>query len=396
MKNKVFFVLLFLLSYFIPKKKNLLIFGGGDGKQFQGNSKYLLLFLIKNNIEGFEYYWSSKTPKQQENLKRLKIPFVNPYTWKGFFKLLRANYMFIEKSSYDTYYSTSIFGRFNFIQTCHGSPQKKFGIDVKDQNSSLPLTSNQEGLLYKFLKKIKFFSRQKYKVILAPSKRIESIYRRAFENNHTVITGYPRNDILYNTEFAIKDYKNKLKLYSYKQVVLYAPTFRDNKSALSPFCDSLSDYNNELKRNNILFIVKKHPWQASFVVPHNLSHVLDVSESVQDIQELLPYVNVLITDYSGTFFDFMLTNRPIIFYPYDLEEYLKQCRGLYYNYYEELPGPFAHTEEELFRLIFSTEKWSEKDGYRKKYKAILDKYNQFQDGKSSERVLKYLYPELKL
>src|SRR5699024_10824856 len=117
MKNKVLFSLLFLLSYFFPKKKNLLIFGGGDGKQFQGNSKYLLLFLMKNNVEGLEYYWSSKTTKQQENLKLLKIPFINHYSWKGFFKLLRAKYMFIEKSSYDTYYSRSIFGRFNFIQT---------------------------------------------------------------------------------------------------------------------------------------------------------------------------------------------------------------------------------------------------------------------------------------
>src|SRR5699024_2758021 len=111
------------------------------------------------NVEGFEYYWSSKTTKQQENLKLLKIPFINPYSWKGFFKLLRAKYMFIEKSSYDTYYSTSIFGRFNFIQTCHGSPQKKFGIDLEGQNSSLPLTSSQDSFLYKLLKKIKFFSR---------------------------------------------------------------------------------------------------------------------------------------------------------------------------------------------------------------------------------------------
>src|SRR5699024_8307233 len=178
------------------------------------------------------------------------------------------------------------------------------------------------------------------------------------------------------------------------KVVLYAPTFRDHKNAVRPLSDDLYSYNKRLAVDNILLLVKKHPWQHTFKIPDALSNIRDISDEVDDIQELYPHVDVLVTDYSSAFFDFMLTNRPIIFYPYDLEEYLKQCRGLYYDYYEELQGPFAKTEAELFELIFTVDDWCKEPQYVDRYQKVLKKYNQFQDGNSSKRVLHYLYPEI--
>lgn len=158
MKNYILFFLLVVLSYIVPKKKKLIICGAGDSKQFQGNPKYLLLHLRKNNDLNIEFYWSAKSQKQRDELRNLNIPFINPYTFQGFWKILRAKYMFIEKSSFDVYYTKNIFGRFNFIQTTHGSPLKKIGVDALGQNSSLPLTARQDSLVYKFLKRIRFFT----------------------------------------------------------------------------------------------------------------------------------------------------------------------------------------------------------------------------------------------
>src|SRR5699024_5687039 len=124
----------FILSYLIPRKKNLIVCGGGDAGQFQGNPKYILLYLLKSKNKDLEFYWSSKSKEQRKKLKSLSIPFINPYSLKGFFIILRAKYLFIEKSSFDVYYSRSIFGRFNFIQTWHGTPLKKIGIDAQGQN----------------------------------------------------------------------------------------------------------------------------------------------------------------------------------------------------------------------------------------------------------------------
>lgn len=392
MKNYLLFLLLFILSYVIPKKKQLLLFGAGDSKQFQGNPKYLLLYLNKKKIENFEYYWSAKSKKQQTELKKWNIPFIDPYTLKGFWKILRAEYLFIEKSSYDVYYTKNIFGRFNFIQTWHGSPLKKIGVDAKDHIKNDPLKISEESRVYRFLKKIKFFSRQKFKLILATSSEVKTIYQRAFENNAVAITGYPRNDVFFNPELLLNDYKKDFSLNGYTKIILYAPTFRDNSAVISPFPEDLSGYNERLKENNYLFLVKKHPWQQNLKVDSSLSNIIDLSEKVDDIHELLPFVDVLVTDYSGIFFDFILTGKPVIYYSYDLEEYLNKCRGLYFNYQEFLPGPFAFNESELFHHLFTIDTWSNTSEYIHKYTALLNCYNDYTDGDFSKRTLEFLYP----
>src|SRR5690606_19878170 len=124
MKNYCLHSLLLILSYIIPKKKNLIIFGAGDAKQFQGNPKYIYQYLRVNQCKSLESYWSAKSKMQQQFLADMNAPFIDPYSISGFFKILRAQYMVIEKSTFDVYYTKMIFGRFNFIQTWHGTPLK--------------------------------------------------------------------------------------------------------------------------------------------------------------------------------------------------------------------------------------------------------------------------------
>lgn len=233
MKNYLLQLLLFLCSYFAPKKKNLVILGAGDSKQFQGNPKYVYQFLCSVN-SNLEFYWSAKSKDQREILANNGTPFINPYSVKGFFKILRAKYLIIEKSSFDIYYIKSIRGRFKFVQTWHGSPFKKVGVHAADHlSSSIHMSSNMESRKYRFLKRIKFFSRQKYKVITSPSEAVSKIFQGAFENENTVITGYPRNDVLFNAGLAVNDYAAKFEFSKYAKIILYAPTFRDNKDARS-------------------------------------------------------------------------------------------------------------------------------------------------------------------
>jgi len=77
-----------------------------------------------------------------------------------------------------------------------------------------------------------------------------------------------------------------------------------------------------------------------------------------------------------------------------LDSYLKNCRGLYLDYYKDLPGPFAQTEAELFALILSVEEWQSNTDYLTKYEQLLRRYNQYIDGHSSERVLNLLFPDI--
>ncbi|HET8574538.1 MAG TPA: CDP-glycerol glycerophosphotransferase family protein [Edaphocola sp.] len=393
MKNLLVQSLLLILSYIIPKKKNLIIFGAGDAKQFQGNPKYIYQFLRSNPYKTISYFWSAKSKKQQDFLKKINAPFIDPYTLSGFFKILRAQYMVIEKSTFDVYYTKMIFGRFNFIQTWHGTPLKHIGIDKDNSASGPAVLTDKNNSGYKFLKRIKFFTRQKFKLITAPSEEIKTLFQNVFENRNVAVTGYARNDVIFNPALAVSDYGRILNLKAYAKTILFAPTFRDDTDTLSPLSDSLMEFNRDLKQKNYLFLVKKHPWQKNFHIPENLSHIIDVSGEIDDIQELYPHVDILINDYSSAFFDFMLSKKPVIFYPYDLENYLENCRGMYLDYYKDLPGPFAQNEPELFSLIFSVEEWQNDTAYQARYDHLLRRYNLYIDGHSSERVLKLLFPD---
>jgi CDP-glycerol glycerophosphotransferase len=120
--------------------------------------------------------------------------------------------------------------------------------------------------------------------------------------------------------------------------------------------------------------------------------VIDISKKDIDVQEILIHTDVLITDYSSVFFDFMSTKKPVIFYTYDYQDYLSKCRGMYYDFKQELQGPFADDEESLIDYIKSYEKWSINPDYIKKYNLVLDKFNSFQDANSSKRLIDFLYP----
>jgi len=125
-------------------------------------------------------------------------------------------------------------------------------------------------------------------------------------------------------------------------------------------------------------------------IAEHLSNIVDVSNKVDDIQEILLETDVLITDYSSVFFDFMVTKKPIVFYAYDLENYLENCRDMYFDYEEVAPGPIARDADALIELLKTQETWSEDSSYRNKYDALNERFNKFNDGKACERLLDFI------
>lgn len=47
---------------------------------------------------------------------------------------------------------------------------------------------------------------------------------------------------------------------------------------------------------------------------------------------------------------YSVLNRPMVFYAYDYNEYLKN-RGFYIDYQKEVPGPIVYTENELYKVL---------------------------------------------
>lgn len=392
--------LLFILSFFVPKQNKTYLFGAGDGKSFKGNPKYFYLYIHQNHSD-ISPLWITENFSVYEDLRSRNLPVVHKYTLLGFVAILRSRYLVIEIMPKDIIYAGfTALGRFTFIQTFHGMPLKKIANDANQdlkgigrvKLSGLVKTEVLISRIKAWAKVILLYKR--YDIITASCMECSNIYEKAFLNSNTRILGFARNDIFYRKELLEKDYERKISITGYKKIISYVPTFRDIETGKVPFTETgLNKLINYLKKNNYIFLIKKHPYDTTLYVSNYHPFIRDISSETDDIMQLLAITDILITDYSSVFFDFMLSGKPVIYYSYDYNEYMATCRDMYYDFKHTIPGPFAESENELLNLIISSEKWFNKNDYAKKYLAFNYRFNKFHDGNSCKRLLEYIQKE---
>jgi len=111
-------------------------------------------------------------------------------------------------------------------------------------------------------------------------------------------------------------------------------------------------------------------------------------EDLPDIYPLLKETAVLITDYSSIFFDYLLLDRPIVFAPFDIQQYVTVERGLFYDYDQVTPGPKATDWPDVLRLLCEA---VQNDTWSAKRREVCTLFNKFKDGNNSERVFQVVY-----
>ena len=174
-----------------------------------------------------------------------------------------------------------------------------------------------------------------------------------------------------------------------KKIILYAPTFRgrtDHGKApdqldIDAFGEALSDdYVLLIKHHGLAKNVPEIPekWRDSFAFDMGKKNILG-------IERLLAIADICITDYSSIAFEYAILERPLIFFAYDLDEYLDR-RGMYYDYEEITPGPVCRTNDEMIDYILHiAERFNNQE--------ILDfkqKYVNMCDGHATERTIELI------
>ena len=225
--------------------------------------------------------------------------------------------------------------------------------------------------------------------------------------NKYKILGAPRNDFLFITN-GRENLSNLLQTdLKDKRIVLYAPTYRyaprgnrndgnrkwNNYFGFESF-DSKS-FNQFLRKNNIILLLKLHPAEEHVVI-NNLKNSENIKiitnymlyEKQIDLYEILNGCDILITDYSYIYFDYLLLDRPIIFVPVDLSEY-KENRGFLLEPYDDwTPVPKCLSQVELENEIISC--LSDATYYQDKRKDILNKVHEYKDGFSTKRTWEFI------
>ncbi len=360
---------LFILLKTIPKNKNLLVFGDRAGLRFADNSRHLFFFL-KKNYKNFKCVWITKNYEIIEYLNKKKIFCYHNCSFKGLYYSLTAKWHIYNFSENDI--NPIISSLSNSILLWHGTlPKKLEKINIKNS-----LISN---LINRNIKKYFIYSNK----VMA-----ENILERFSKKKYNlVISDLPRNLILQkkniNSDYLKTDNENNFikKIKRQNKIIFgYFPTWR--KNGLELFCDvknfdNLKKTNKILKKNNALILVKKHMNSEKIDANRHYNkeiekiikylETLDCFKFVEydfDLNSILGLCDVLISDYSGVIFDFLYTNKPIIIYAPDYEEFLK-FNGFMFDPIKE---KFAHNTFCLNELNKAINNYcSYPDSFKKQY-----------------------------
>lgn len=258
-----------------------------------------------------------------------------------------------------------------FVQLWHGAGAfKRFGLSVEDNPQ-----------VYQMVER----ANQKITHLFVTSEQVVPFYEEAFGIGRDKIfaTGIPVTDLYFDEE-RMEDRRRKLfeqyPEFAGKKLLLYAPTFRqedwENKRLMEEFN---VDIIHQILGPEWIILVKMHPKfpMENFEQNEYCYNMTDYN----DISDLYLACDMMITDYSSVVIEYVLLNKPLILFAFDLERY---DRGFYYDYESYMPGEVAHNQEELFGIL---EKNTINDKKRQDF--VKFQYDN-RTGGSCERILKIL------
>ena len=252
------------------------------------------------------------------------------------------------------------------------------------------------------LKKLNRLVGMKYDWMISTSKFVnETSLKDVITANEYSDLGYPRNDLLLKEHDDLDLILCDLKIYnlaknsfgSDKKIVVYMPTHRESATSIgqatTPLLPlNLEDLDTFCVKNSIIFILKLHPFvmqfQKDFDSPKGFTNVYFHSTQ-GDIYPSLKYTDLLVTDYSSIYFDFLLLDRPIVYYNYDFEEYSSNMDGFFYDYEENAPGIKVKTQEEMHDAVLQS--LNCEDSFAEQRKLVSNRFHTYQDAHSSNRII---------
>ncbi|MBX0313379.1 CDP-glycerol glycerophosphotransferase family protein [Planococcus glaciei] len=373
------FRIIFIIMGLLPRKKKLVIFESFHARQYSDNPRAIFEYM-KMHYPDYELLWSVDR-RAIKLFQKLHIPYIQRFTLRWFLVYPRAAYWInnVRLPGWMPKPAGTV-----YVQTWHGTPLKKLGLDIEEVHMPGTETDN-----YK-----KNFLREsaKWNYLVSPNAYSTSIFKRAFGYQGEIIeSGYPRNDVLANPSITrIRMLKRELGIPEDKKLMLYAPTWRDNEyyekgKYKFSFQFDLKKWGERYGDEWVLLSRMHYLVAESFDFSRHDGVVLNVSD-YPDIRDLYLISDLLITDYSSVFFDYAILERPIIFFMYDLAYYRNQLRGFYFDIEEKAPGPIVRTETELFQAI------DERIHFYMTPYSMLTRFKQefcsLEDGRATERVVK--------
>lgn len=270
-----------------------------------------------------------------------------------------------------------------YINTWHGTPLKMLGRDAKDRNPASIQNAQRN-----------FFSCD---YLVMPNRYTIDRMTEAYDlegmfTGQILDAGYPRTDrVLHgDREHIIGLLEKRLGAsLTDKKIVLYAPTFRSVEGKSIDTSQEVGEYMTALLEAlppGYELFFKVHNMMASFFSGDSQMKGRLIFDEIET-NELLSVTDVLITDYSSIFFDFLCRQKPILFFVYDRQEYA-DGRGLY-RPLEDLPGALCETVDEIRENFLKIQDGSY--DHRANMDRALREFAYNDDGEAAQRVVDIIF-----
>lgn len=268
-----------------------------------------------------------------------------------------------------------------YLQTWHGFSLKKIEADATQALDDAYIQGSRHDS-------------QITDVIVSGSGFMTGLYKSIFWYDGEVLeTGTPRNDIFFSDSSAIpRKIRDTFGLPADRRLALYAPTFRADHSLDCYALDAQRLLNACKTRfgGEWTVLIRLHPniaHKSGGLFPYDGQHIVDAT-MYPDMQELLAGIEMLITDYSSSVFDYALTGKPCVQFAVDVEAYSKE-RDVYFPL-DNLPFPASQSNDELENLILHYDQalWTERWEQFKQDTKLME------DGKASVRCAELILRHL--
>ncbi|MFI7338561.1 CDP-glycerol glycerophosphotransferase family protein [Streptomyces sp. NPDC050085] len=270
-----------------------------------------------------------------------------------------------------------------YLQTHHGTPLKKMGLDQRRYPAGTHGISFDKVLAHT----------DQWDYSLSSNPHSTQVWERVYPSAAyaPLELGYPRNDVYFRTSDArIRDIRRELGIADGQRAILYAPTHRDYQKGFLPRLD-LARFADALGGDHVVLVRAHYFYGTGAGLADAHPRLIDVTGHGR-VEDLCLAADALVTDYSSLMFDYACLDRPIVTYAPDWQAY-RLARGTYFDLLSgeegDTPGAVATTQDELVEL-FRDGGW-DTAGTRRLRGAFRERFCAYDDGGAAERVVRRLF-----
>lgn len=338
----------------------------------------------------FTHVWALSSKRENRNVVRefsrdRSVKFVKPRSF-AYFKALATSAYLVNNATFPPE-----FGKRDgqtYLNTWHGTPFKRMGYDIGDPASRVG------NVIRNFLNADFLLSASPYMTerLYESAHMLRGIYRGTI-----IEEGYPRIDQ------QLVDVASRVHIRSLmeargmrigdRRVILYAPTwkgtsFNKPEDDIQELAARVAEIESRIDTGRYVVLLKTHqvvhkyarsvPQLRGKLVPNEIP-----------ANQLLAASDILITDYSSIFFDFIASGRPILFLTPDIADYT-DYRGLYLDP-SDLPGVVCESIDRLGDELVSLDRLEQSSEISERYTAARSRFVPHEDGEATARVVDIVF-----